>query len=58
MEAVIMATGRKPYQRTTLYGRPPASQTAASFAAPELQPVHMGNGWRQQQQHQQHVAGV
>jgi hypothetical protein len=61
MEQVIAAAGRRPYQRTTLYGRPPGNQTAASFAAPELQPVNMGSGWRtqqQQQQQQQQGAGV
>jgi hypothetical protein len=59
MEAVIAAGGRTPCQRTTLYGRPQARQTAASFAAPELQPVNMGSGRRQQQQQQQQLgAGV
>lgn len=46
MEQVIKEVGRKPYQRTTLYGKPPPQQVAASFAAPELHPVSMGEGWR------------
>ena len=36
MESVIRAAGRNPIQRSTLYGRPPADQTARSFGAPEL----------------------
>ena len=39
MEALIRHAGRVPIQRTTAYGRPPAAQAAASFAAPPLSPV-------------------
>lgn len=46
MEELITAAGRTPRQRTTLYGTPPQRQVEASFAAGELQPVHMGQGWR------------
>jgi FO synthase len=41
MEAVIRAVGRRPRQRTTLYGTPPAERTARSFGAPALaEPVN------------------
>ena len=41
MEALIAANGRTPVQRTTLYGRPPPEQTAASFAAaPLAEPIN------------------
>src|SRR5690606_9369572 len=36
MEAMIRAVGRKPLQRTTPYGTPPAAQVAASFGAAPL----------------------
>ncbi|MDP9490764.1 MAG: 5-amino-6-(D-ribitylamino)uracil--L-tyrosine 4-hydroxyphenyl transferase CofH [Actinomycetota bacterium] len=36
MEAAISAIGRRPRQRTTLYGEPPAERIAASFGAPPL----------------------
>jgi FO synthase len=36
MEAAITAIGRKPKQRTTLYGEPPGERVAASFGAPPL----------------------
>ena len=39
MEALIRGAGRVPVQRTTAYGRPPAAQVRASFAAPPLSPV-------------------
>ena len=39
MEDLIRSIGRTPRQRTTLYGTPDAGRTAASFAAPELEPV-------------------
>jgi FO synthase len=39
MEALIRAAGRRPRQRTTLYGLPPAGQVARSFdAAPLAEP--------------------
>jgi FO synthase len=37
--ALVAALGRTPQQRTTLYGTPPASRIAASFAAPELHAI-------------------
>ena len=41
MEAVIRSAGRRPRQRTTLYGTPPAGQTARSFgAAPLAEPLN------------------
>jgi FO synthase len=41
MEAVIRATGRRPRQRTTLYGTPAGERTARSFGAPALvEPVN------------------
>jgi FO synthase len=41
MEAAIRAIGRRPRQRTTLYGEPPADRVAASFGAPPLaEPVN------------------
>lgn len=40
MEELIRGVGRTPRQRTTLYGAPPAAQTAKSYdAAPLLPPV-------------------
>jgi FO synthase len=39
MEALIHSIGRVPRQRTTLYGTPEDGRTAASFAAPAVQPV-------------------
>ncbi|MGI9186096.1 MAG: CofH family radical SAM protein, partial [Gaiellales bacterium] len=36
MDAIIEAAGRDPYQRTTLYGRPPEAQVARSYGAPPL----------------------
>ena len=36
MEAVIRATDRRPRQRSTLYGTPPAERTERSFGAPPL----------------------
>jgi FO synthase len=41
MEAVIRATGRRPRQRTTLYGTPGLQRTERSFGAPALlEPVN------------------
>jgi FO synthase len=41
MEAVIRATGRRPRQRTTLYGTPAAERIERSFGAPALlEPVN------------------
>jgi len=41
MEAVIRATGRRPRQRTTLYGTPASERTQSSFGAPALlEPVN------------------
>ena len=41
MEAIIRANGRRPRQRTTLYGEAPAERVAASFgAAPLAEPVN------------------
>ncbi len=41
MESVIRSAGRRPRQRTTLYGRPPAAQTERSFgAAPLAEPFN------------------
>ena len=37
MEALIRSIGRRPVQRTTLYGRPPEAQVRRSFGAPPLQ---------------------
>ena len=42
MEALIVSVGRKPHQRTTLYGNPPLSQQRASFAAAPLEPPMTG----------------
>ena len=39
MEAAIVAAGRTPSQRTTLYAAAPEGQVAASFGAPELEPT-------------------
>jgi FO synthase len=36
MEALIASLGRRPLQRTTLYGTPPPGQLVRSFEAPEL----------------------
>jgi FO synthase len=36
MESAIRGIGRRPRQRTTLYGEPPAERVAASFGAPPL----------------------
>ncbi len=36
MEALIRSIGRRPRQRTTLYGRPPEEQVRRSFGAPPL----------------------
>jgi FO synthase len=36
MDALIEGIGRRPAQRTTLYGPPPAERIAASYAAPAL----------------------
>ena len=44
MDELIKAAGRRPYQRTTLYGKPPSQQVDRSFAATELAPVYMGEG--------------
>ncbi len=46
MEALIRAAGRRPEQRTTLYGRPPAAQVAASLSSAAdlpLQPLVFGS---------------
>jgi FO synthase len=40
MEAVIGSAGRRPVQRTTLYGIPPAAQTERSFGAAPLAEPH------------------
>ena len=40
LDAAIRALGRTPRQRTTLYGEPPAEQTARSFGAPPLAEPH------------------
>jgi len=39
MEALVRSLGRRPRQRTTLYGTPPEAQLKASFEAQELAPV-------------------
>lgn len=39
MERVIRAAGRRPQQRTTLYGTPRAERSGASFHAAPLTPV-------------------
>ncbi|MGH2610799.1 MAG: 7,8-didemethyl-8-hydroxy-5-deazariboflavin synthase, partial [Tepidiformaceae bacterium] len=39
MEELIRAIGRKPVQRTTLYGLAPEDRQIASFHAPELEPI-------------------
>jgi FO synthase len=36
MDELIRSLGRLPVQRTTLYGMPPAAQTARSYAAAPL----------------------
>ncbi|MCP8939941.1 5-amino-6-(D-ribitylamino)uracil--L-tyrosine 4-hydroxyphenyl transferase CofH [Alsobacter sp. SYSU M60028] len=42
MDALIRSAGRLPGQRTTLYGVPPAGQTARSYGARELAPLVTG----------------
>ena len=42
MDALVRSLGRKPQQRTTLYGDPPLSRQAASFAAAPLERPVMG----------------
>ncbi|KAG6551618.1 hypothetical protein Mapa_006697 [Marchantia paleacea] len=39
MERVILSLGRKPRQRTTLYGEAPAEQVQRSFGARPLEPI-------------------
>ncbi len=39
MERIIRGIGRKPVQRTTLYGLSPEDRQIASFHAPELEPL-------------------
>ncbi|MEX0784465.1 MAG: 5-amino-6-(D-ribitylamino)uracil--L-tyrosine 4-hydroxyphenyl transferase CofH [Dehalococcoidia bacterium] len=39
MEEIIRAVGRKPMQRTTLYGLAPEDRQIASFHAPDLEPI-------------------
>lgn len=39
MEQLILAAGRSPRQRTTLYGTPPPEQQAKSYNAAPLAPV-------------------
>jgi FO synthase len=39
MDRLIASVGRRPAQRTTLYGAPPADQHDRSYAAPALAPV-------------------
>ena len=39
MEELIWAAGRIPQQRTTIYTRPPAEQTAKSYGAPPLESI-------------------
>jgi FO synthase len=39
MDRLIASVGRRPAQRTTLYGAPPAEQRDRSYAAPALAPV-------------------
>jgi FO synthase len=39
MERIILSIGRKPVQRTTLYGLAPEDRQIASFHAPELEPL-------------------
>ena len=41
MERMIRAAGRHPAQRTTLYGTPPAAQSARSYGAADLEPVRL-----------------
>ena len=43
MCSVILKAGRKPQQRTTLYGRPEPEREAASFHAPALAEVRLGS---------------
>ena len=39
MEELIGRVGRRPHQRSTAYGRPPADQVRRSFGAVDLQPT-------------------
>ena len=39
MEELILAAGRVPRQRNTLYGSPPPAQQARSYGAAPLAPV-------------------
>jgi FO synthase len=39
MEEIIRSVGRKPMQRTTLYGLAPEDRQIASFHAPDLEPI-------------------
>ena len=39
MEELILAAGRIPQQRTTIYTRPSPEQSARSYNAPPLEPV-------------------
>jgi FO synthase len=39
MERIILDIGRKPKQRTTLYGLAPEDRQIASFQAPDLAPI-------------------
>ena len=41
MERMVREAGRKPSQRTTLYGAPPVERSARSYAAPALEPVRL-----------------
>jgi FO synthase len=41
LEAIILAAGRDPEQRTTLYLKPPETQRARSYAAAPLAPLHV-----------------
>ena len=43
MEETILAMGRRPLQRTTLYGEPGADRVAASFGAARLQSAQMSS---------------
>lgn len=44
MERVILASGRRPRQRTTLYGEAPAEQAQRSFGAKPLVPIRWRGG--------------
>ena len=41
MDALITSIGRRPVQRTTLYGEAPRDCVARSYGAPELKPVQL-----------------